>query len=48
MRFFNDLRPRKLEQQGDKDVSEAQGLLDRRGAELSQSKLEHAHETLAW
>jgi hypothetical protein len=44
---LNGLKPWKLEEQGDKLVSESQELLDRRGAELSQSKRQQAQETLA-
>jgi len=46
MWFFNGLRPHKLEEQGDKDVLEAQSLLDNRGAELSPSRRQPARDLL--
>ena len=42
------LMPQKLEEQGDKEVSEAQRLLDRRGAELSQPRHDLAQDLLDW
>lgn len=40
------LMPQKLEEQGNKEVSEAQRLLDRRGAELSQPRHDLAQDLL--
>jgi hypothetical protein len=48
MCILNRLRPRKLEEQGDKLVSEARRLLDRRGAEISQTKLDQVEDKLVW
>lgn len=48
MCILNGLRPRKLEEQGDKLVSEARRLLDRRGAEFSQTKRDQVQEKLVW
>ena len=44
---FNGMRPRKLEEQGDQHVLEAQRLLDNRGAELSPSRRQPAEDLLS-
>jgi len=43
---FNGLRPRKLEEQGDRDVSDAESLLNNREAELSPSRRQPAKDLL--
>jgi len=44
---FKGLRPRKLEEQGDQYVSEAQRLLNTRGTELSPSRREPAEDLIS-
>jgi hypothetical protein len=44
---FNGLRPHTLEEQGDQYVSEAQRLLNNRGAELSPSRRQPAEDLLS-
>lgn len=44
---FDGLRPRKLEEQGDQYVSEAQRLLNNRGAELSPERRQPAEDLIS-
>lgn len=44
---FDGLTPRTLEEQGDQYVSEAQRLLNNRGAELSPSRRQPAEDLLS-
>jgi hypothetical protein len=44
---FDSMRPRKLEERGDRYVSEAQRLLEDRGAELTPSRRQPAEDLLS-